>query len=297
MVSQFYPLSEFSTKDGAVHTGLDESESAETEITSSGALLHTGIVTGVLGLSLLLALLFTVDKDANVSASDATAIEVVRQTTGGTAAVVFAWYASVALFTCGLCHVPSGIGLVYTLAKDRLLPWSEGYLDCLDATLYPVYCMILFCVATAVVLLGVLIESENGDMTVGGSHLAFFAILQTCNFAFQVSFGIPIFLKITYICPMASRAISKATWYLEEASVPLGWIAFIWLALTAVLELLPMKFPVTAANMNYTVVIVAFVMLLGELNWELNCRYHFRGPKRSDDDADYEFYNRRYSMA
>ena len=43
------------------------------------------------------------------------------------------------------------------------------------------------------------------------------------------------------------------------------------------------------------VVIVAFVMLLGELNWEFNCRYHFRGPKRSDDDVDYGFYSRRMS--
>ena len=297
VVSQFYPLNEFSTKDGAVHTGLDESESAETEITSSGALLDTGIVTGVLGLSLLLALLFTVDTDVDVSASDATAIEVVRQTSGGTAAIVFSWYAAVSLFMCGLCHVPNGIGLLHTLVKDRLLPWSEGYLDHLDASLYPVYCMVTFCVATAFVLLGVLIESENGDIAVGGTHLAFFAILQTCNFAFQVSFGIPIFLKITFICPMASRAISKATWYLENASVPLGWIAFIWLALTAVLELLPMKFPVTAVNMNYTIVIVAFVTLLGELNWELNCRYHFRGPKRSDDDVDYAFHFRRLSQA
>jgi hypothetical protein len=54
-----------------------------------------------------------------------------------------------------------------------------------------------------------------------------------------------------------------------------------------------MKFPVTAANMNYTIVIVAFVVLMGELNWEFNCRYHFRGPKRNDDDVDYAFYNRR----
>ena len=45
----------------------------------------------------------------------------------------------------------------------------------------------------------------------------------------------------------------------------------------------------------YQVVIVAFVMLLGELNWEFNCRYHFRGPKRRDDDVDYAFYSRRMS--
>ena len=113
--------------------------------------------------------------------------------------------------------------------------------------------MILFCVLTSFVLLGELIESQDGDITVGGSHMAFFSIIQTCNFAFQVSFAIPILLKITCICPMASRALTKGGGYLESASFPLGIIAFSWLALTALLELLPMKFPVTATNMNYTV--------------------------------------------
>ena len=241
-----------------------------------------------------------------------------------------------------------GIALTHALAKDNLLPMSASWFNQLDASLYPSSAMILFCFLTSLVLLGELIESEDGDITVGGSHMAFFSIIQTCNFAFQVSFAIPILLKITCICPMAYRALSKSGWYLESASFPLGIIAFSWLALTALLELLPMKFPVTASNMNYTVrthtvciqntplyhkqptlilthtlsshtilnynscllpfshsptsyythdqvVIVAFVMLLGELNWEFNCRYHFRGPKRSDDDVDYGFYSRRMS--
>ena len=152
-----------------------------------------------------------------------------------------------------LSFFPIGIALLHALAKDNLLPMSATWFSQLDASLYQTNAMILFCILTSLVLLGELIESENGDITVGGSHMAFFSILQTCNFAFQVSFAIPICLKITCICPMAYRALTKGGWYLESASFPLGIIAFSWLALTALLELLPMKYPVTASNMNYTV--------------------------------------------
>ena len=170
-------------RDGALHTGLDEDESADTEITSSGAVLHTGkhtlsipslsihsthtlpihtgkhalathtpshtlsthtlsihtfapytlpihtlssllntshplplpssspptgIVTGVLGLSLILALLFTVDITDPDGNNQSTAIEVVYQTAGGTAAIGFGWYAACVSFFCGICHVPTG---------------------------------------------------------------------------------------------------------------------------------------------------------------------------------------------
>ena len=97
-------------------------------------------------------------------------------------------------------------------------PWFSQ----LDTSLYQTNAMILFSILTSLVLLGELIESQDGDLSVGGSHMAFFSIIQTCNFAFQVSFAIPIFLKITCICPMAYRALTKGGWYLESASFPLG---------------------------------------------------------------------------
>jgi hypothetical protein len=71
-----------------------------------------------------------------------------------------------------------------------------------------------------------------------------------------------------------------------------GWsfavtaVSVVWLLGTAVLMLLPTVRPITAGNMNYTSVIAAGVFLLGTLNWELNTKTHFRGPKRSDDDDE-----------
>jgi hypothetical protein len=61
------------------------------------------------------------------------------------------------------------------------------------------------------------------------------------------------------------------------------------------LTLPTLLYHVAVLNMNYTCVIAAFVMLLGELNWEFNCKYHFKGPKRSDSDVDYNYYTRRFS--
>jgi hypothetical protein len=124
----------------------------------------------------------------------------------------------------------------------------------MDDTMFPIGAAALFSLLTIIMLLFELIESSSGDVAVGGAHMAIYNILQTCNFAFQVSFAIPIAIKLFSICPNAQRALKKGSFYLgDEASLAIGWIAFLWLVITAILLILPAKFPVTGESImvNY----------------------------------------------
>ena len=97
--------------------------------------MYVGIVTGVLGLSLILALLFTVDITDPDGNNQSTAIEVVNQTAGGTAAIGLGWYASCVAFFCGICHVPTG--------KKNRIGESVTYISPSPPSLDPSPCLYL----------------------------------------------------------------------------------------------------------------------------------------------------------
>ena len=65
----------------------------------------------------------------------------------------------------------------------------------------------------------------------------------------------------------------------------MGVISVIWLLFTACLFFFPTVAPVTNATMNYLIVVVAIVFVIGVVNWVFNSQYHFTGPKRTENDA------------
>lgn len=72
---------------------------------------------------------------------------------------------------------------------------------------------------------------------------------------------------------------------LGKWSVPLGVISCIWLFGSSCLLFLPQTNPVTPQNMNYLIVVVAGVTLIGAVNWLVSGRYSFKGPKRANHTA------------
>jgi hypothetical protein len=112
----------------------------------------------------------------------------------------------------------------------------------------------------------------------------FYSLADVCTFAFQVSYAIPFFLKVFFICPNAKIMLETSPISLGGWSFYLSLVAFFWLSGTACILLLPTESPITATNMNYTSVVAVGVIFFGILNWELNTKHHFKGTKRADDD-------------
>ena len=282
VISQFYPLSEFSTKKGAMHLFDDSSDLTSEHITSPMGLMNTGFATGFLGFMLLLSLLFTMESKEACIASENGAFEVVRYNAGDIAAIGLAWFSVLGAFFAGLNFFPVAVQLVYAMARDHFFPFS-AFFSKLDDRSYANNAAIGFFFLNVIVLTFDVLEDLDGGQI-------FYSLLQTTNFSFQISFGIPILLKITSLCPKARIALLQTSFSLGPWSYAMGCVACFFLFSTALLLLLPTFYPVTLANMNFTCVVVAFLSFLGYLNWEFNAKYQFQGPKRPDDDVDYQYY-------
>ena len=279
VISQFYPLSEFSAKKGAIHV-FEEMEVEH--VSSSMGLINTGIVTGVLGFALLLALLFTMESRDAVVAAENGAFEVIQHTAGHIATMFFGWYLVVAGFFAGMSFVPVSIKLTHALALDSFFPFSEYWIE-LDSRSFAANAALLTFLLSACILAFDVLEDLDGGQI-------FYSILQTQNFSFQVAFGIPVFLKVTCMCPVAARTIQKSAFSLQGWSFPLGCVASFFLFSTSILLNVPTNYPITLEKMNFTSVVIAFIVLLGYINWECYAKYHFTGPKRPLDDMDLQYY-------
>ena len=287
VISQFYSLSEFTAKKGAIHVFDDEAHPVTEFVSASMGLINTGIVTGLLGFGLLLALLFTMETQESSLASENGVLEILQHTAGEVATMVLGWYVVIAAFFAGLSFAPVAIKLIHTLAKDGFFPYS-GFFEKLDERTYAANATLLFFFLAAIILALDVVEDLDGNGQI------FYSILQTTNFAFQVSFGIPILLKVTRPCPFAVDALQKATFYMGNWSFGMGCVAAFFLFSTAVMLNVPTMYPVTAESMNYTSVVVVVIVLLGWLNWEFNAKFEFKGPKRTDDDIDHQYYTALY---
>jgi hypothetical protein len=93
-----------------------------------------------------------------------------------------------------------------------------------------------------------------------------------------VSYGIPIFLKLR----QDPNEFPLTSFALGPVSRPLGCVSAAWLFGSSVLLFLPLDSPITAANMNWTVLAAALVVVMGGANWHFNSKHTFRGPKRFD---------------
>ena len=292
VISQFYPLVEFSSDDGALNIFEAGEQTIHSKITPSTSLVATGLITGLFGLGLLISLLFSVSSKEKETKAENGVLEVILEAGGIEVTIFFAWYIVITAFFAGFSFVPVGINLVFTLAKDNFFPYSTTIFAKLNDNHYPFYSMLLFFIMTIFIFILDMIENADGANDTDVQHMAFTSVLQTSNFAFQLSFGIPILLKITYISQMAQKSIEKAYFYLGPVwSIILGWIAIIWLFSTAILLLLPTLYPLTVLNMNYTIIVISVLVLFGFINWECHCiNSKFKGPKRLDDDVNYHFY-------
>ena len=65
---------------------------------------------------------------------------------------------------------------------------------------------------------------------------------------------------------------------LGRATVPLGVLSALFLCTTSLILLWPPSGPVTAANMNYTVVVLAAGATIAGVWWLAWARTHFKGP-------------------
>lgn len=85
----------------------------------------------------------------------------------------------------------------------------------------------------------------------------------------QISYALPIFIKLLCADP---AEFPHTPLSLGRTSSYMGAVAIIWLFSTSIFFFFPTESPVTASNMNYSIVVVGTVIVLGVINWELNSK-------------------------
>ena len=191
----------------------------------------------------------------------------------------------VAQFFCGMASVTANSRMIYAFSRDGALPGSKYWHRINPRTRTP----------TNSIWLGVTLSAVVGLLSIyqkGGFSTAFFALTGICVIGLYISYGIPIYLRLT------NPDFKMGPWHLKGRSKLVGWTALAWIAFITILFFGPVFRPfwppfgktVTGTgdaavttfhqnNFNFTGPLIVLAAVAFGLYWFLSGRKWFTGPK------------------
>eukprot|EP00347_Sterkiella_histriomuscorum_P010495 403376063 len=179
------------------------------------------------------------------------------------------------LFFAGFSSMTVTTRIGFAMARDGALPFSKFLYKINPRTKTPDRMIFLVFMIDCLFCLLPLINDT-----------AFAAITSITCIGYQISYAIPIFLRVTF----ARKTFKKSSFHLGPFSTIIGCISVTWLCVTSVFFLLPIEFDEdgnqTAEIFNYTCVVVGGVIFVSLVYWffpaPFGARHFFVGPKRDD---------------
>jgi len=150
---------------------------------------------------------------------------------------------------------------VFAYSRDRLIPmsWVWTKINPLTQTpLYAVWISVFWCIAINLIALG--------------SYIAIAGVFNVCAIALDWSYVIPI------ACKLAFGKFKPGPWHMGKFSPFVNAWACIWTLFVSIIFILPTIRPVTAQNMNYAIVFLAFILLCAAVFWYLGGKRYYTGP-------------------
>ncbi len=185
--------------------------------------------------------------------------------------------AIVAQFFCGMASVTANSRMIYAFSRDGALPGSRLWHRINPKTRTP----------TNSIWLGVGLSVVVGLLSIyqkGGFSTAFFAMTGICVIGLYISYGIPIYLRLT------NPDFPTGPWNLKGKHKLVGWTALTWIALITVLFFAPVFRPFWPVfgktdetfhqnNFNFTGPLIIGSALAFWAYWSLSGKKWFVGPK------------------
>jgi amino acid transporter len=185
------------------------------------------------------------------------------------------------LFFAGISSLTVTSRIAFAMARDGAFPYSESLRVVWPVTKSPVRTVLLVFVVDALLLLLPL-----------ATTVALSAVLAITVIGYQVSYAIPILLRVT----TGRKTFRQGAFSLGRYSMPIHAIGGGWLFLTSFIFFWPTKWPVIVSgvnggdsstdNMNYTCVIVLVTLFTSMVYWVASARHHFKGPLGRMADAE-----------
>jgi len=177
---------------------------------------------------------------------------------------------AILVYSSGTSSLTATSRIIFAMARDKALPFSAQLRYISPSTKSPLKAVLLVAVVDSLLLLLPL-----------GNSTAFQQITSISSVGYQISYGIPILLKLT----IGKHTFKQDIFHLGRWSQVLGWLSVLWCFATSVVLFLPQQYPVEASNMNFSCVIVVGSLLFAFLYWIFWARHIFEGPKREESSC------------
>ena len=283
VIGMLTTLFSFSGYEASAHMA---EETHDSETSAPMGLIVTCIGTAVFGFVLIVPMLFAMPplsialygQDGSFDGYDGdifpntrvAAVHIFLYAAGRTGGRIMAIASVINLFFAGVSSVTVTSRITYALIRDKAFPFSDFLSGVSGKTKSPVKPIVFNFLVDAVILLLPLTSETNGA-------IAFSAIVAMTVFGFQVSYGIPILLRIT----AARNDFRPAKFSLGRLCVPFGIISCIWLFGTSCFLFFPTQYPVTGETMNYACAVLGVIVFIAAVYWAVRGHKTFTGPQRS----------------
>ncbi|KAF7895867.1 hypothetical protein EAF00_005882 [Botryotinia globosa] len=229
-----------------------------------------GVFTGFI---FLMVLLF-VGGDVNdvIESAAGPLLQTFYHATGSKAgAICLLIFPLVCLLFAAISITTTSTRMTYAFARDNGLPFSRVFSRVHPKLALPLNA--LYLTMACVFLFGLIFL---------GSSSAFNAIVSASVVALGVSYAIPVAVN----CLRGRKCLPETRAF--KLSEPVGWacnlVGIAYVMVTTVLFLFPPELPVTGSNMNYCVVAFFLVFVIAVVQWYVDGKQNFTGP-RIDMDA------------
>ena len=229
-----------------------------------------GMGTGFIFLMVLLFVAGNIDQIINSDAGPIGAI-FLHATGSREGAVCLQIFPLACLMFAGISIMTTSSRMAWAFARDGGLPFSKYFARVhkgLDVPLNSVWLT-----TGVVVIIGLIFL---------GSSSAFNAIVSASVVALGVTYAMPPAISI-----LRGRKMLPATRHFKLPE-PVGWtvniVGVLYTILTTVLFVFPPELPVTGPNMNYCVVAFAVVVIVSLIQWVVDGRKNYSGPKVDIDE-------------
>ncbi|CAF1208421.1 unnamed protein product [Didymodactylos carnosus] len=233
-------------------------------------ILGTCICTSVIGFAYLLSLMFAsynpLDLVQNILNPSA-AVQIYKISTPLPVALLFTVLLIINLYFAGMSATTVSSRTGYAMARDSVFPGSRWLKILYKRSQTPVLCVLLVFMVNVLLLLLNLFSTT-----------AFAAIVSISTIGFQISYMLPILFRITH----SRNTFLLGQFNLGRFGVPIGVLSVLWLFITSVILLFPFNYPITAQNMNWSIVVISGITIIAGLYWILSARRRFVGPKRME---------------
>ena len=276
-------LFSFAGYEASAHMSEETEETNGSQTSAPKGIIATVFATGFGGFWYVLALLLATNDipAALITSPDeegfltlSPPINVFIMNVGHAGGAALAFLIVINLFFAGVSSCAVTGRITYALMRDNAFPYSNYFKQVHPVLKSPIRAINFVC-AFDLVLLCLLFNPNGGTA-------AFQAIVGLSTVGFQLSYALPILLKVVYQpADFPSTPMSLGRW-----SDTFGIISCLWLLSSCCLFFLPTNAPVTAANMNWLCLVSAVVFAAGAVYWQVQGRHTFTGPKRLNEEDD-----------